>query len=45
MFFEKFKNNHLDEKESKEHYIKDGKVKKVYLMTIKNLMMLKYNKV
>ena len=37
MFFEKFKNNHLDENGNQKTYIKDGKVKKVYPMTIGRL--------
>lgn len=37
MFFEKFKNNHLDEKGNQRTYIKDGRVKKVYPMTIVRL--------
>lgn len=37
MFFEKFNNNHLDENGEHRTYIKDGKIKKVYPMTIGRL--------
>jgi len=40
MFFEKFNNNHLDENGEHRTYIKDGKIKKVYPMTVKRLAMM-----
>ncbi len=37
LFFEKLKDNHLDENGEQKYYFKDGKKKKVYPMTIERL--------